>query len=69
MAVVLSGAIISREKEKALLNRSSDIVITGNENSRAIRSGVEKGQIETVSLDTICKDSDTAGEAMQKQMQ
>lgn len=66
MAVLLSGAVISREEEKALLNRSSDVfVITGNENSRAVRNDVEEGQIKTASLDTIDKDSDTAREAMQ----
>jgi hypothetical protein len=66
MAVLLSGAVISREEEKALLNRSSDIVvIAGNENSRAIRNDVEKGQIKTASLDAVYKDSDAAREAMQ----
>jgi hypothetical protein len=39
MAVLLSGAVISHEEEKALLNRSSDIIVfTGNENSRAKRN-------------------------------
>jgi hypothetical protein len=39
MAVLLSGAVISHEEEKALLSGGFDFgVITGNGNSRAIRN-------------------------------
>jgi hypothetical protein len=39
MAVLLSGAVVSHEEEKALLSRGSDVcVITGIENSRALRN-------------------------------
>jgi hypothetical protein len=39
MAVLLSGAVVSREEEKALLSRSSSVpIITGHENIRAIRN-------------------------------
>jgi hypothetical protein len=57
MAVLLSGAVISHEEEKALLSRSSCVsVITENENSRAIRNCSDRTKSENSTLVKNCSD-------------